>query len=726
MVRRAHTNRLAWKLIVALIAFSSLVTLVTTGIQLNAEYRRDIKMNEFHFMQVERGYLHSIAENVWEVDRERLALLVNGIVAFPEFRYVAVREVGGKVLAQAGRAGGDKSIKKVYPLDYRFRGKDEKIGELEVVSSLDDVYGKTIERIGLILISNGFKTFLVAIFLFFVIHWLVIRHLADIADFAEKISLSAPIRRFQLRRGGWCGQKDELDQLAHALDGMQVRLSETYKEKLQSDQDFRNIFENLTDTFYRTNLDGEIVMVSPSVRELLGYEVDEFLGRPMSDFYRDPEERTKFLAALEANDGRVSGYEIGMRHKNGREIWVSASSHFFRDDKGQVAGVEGTARDITNRRRMEREIDASQARLRQIIQIAPEAIITISADSIITLFNEGAERIFGYHLDEIVGKPLEVLMPNRFRNGHATHVMAFMRSDETYRLMDARQEVVGLRKDGSEFPAAASVSKTQLGDEIFFTVMLHDTSDRRAAEESRRKALELAEKANRAKAEFMASMSHELRTPLNSILGFADVIGNQYLGPVGDERYLGYARDIAFSGQQLLELINQILEIERIEAGKFELSKEEIDLIDLLQECERMLRARAEARNLTLEFDLPPDLIEVECDRRAVFQAIVNIVSNALKFTPEGGRVVVGAAANGGEAVIVVTDTGIGIPKNKLALVKDPFARHESDPHKPQEGVGLGLAITNALVSMHGGRLDIRSQVGEGTVVSVTLPTGAG
>jgi two-component system cell cycle sensor histidine kinase PleC len=227
-------------------------------------------------------------------------------------------------------------------------------------------------------------------------------------------------------------------------------------------------------------------------------------------------------------------------------------------------------------------------------------------------------------------------------------------------------------------------------------------------------------------------MSHELRTPLNAINGFSEIMVGEMFGALGDARYKEYAKDILNSGQHLLALINDILDMSKIEAGKFSLKFEPMALDDVAEDAIRLVRNRAESAGLQLSCDFP-HLPEVEADYRAVKQVLLNLLSNAIKFTPRGGRVTVRAEGRNdplGERIrISVQDTGIGIAADDLHRLAKPFEQIESQHSKTQQGTGLGLALTKSLVEMHGGVIDIQSVPGEGTCVSFTLPirqTGAG
>jgi two-component system cell cycle sensor histidine kinase PleC len=234
-----------------------------------------------------------------------------------------------------------------------------------------------------------------------------------------------------------------------------------------------------------------------------------------------------------------------------------------------------------------------------------------------------------------------------------------------------------------------------------------------------------AEGANQAKSEFLANMSHELRTPLNAINGFSEIMIAEMYGSLGDARYKDYARDILNSGQHLLALINDILDMSKIEAGKMNLRFEPLALGEVAEDALRLVRNRAEAAGLALRLDFN-DLPEVEADYRAIKQVLLNLLSNAIKFTPRGGVVTVHAERRDdplGERVkIAVQDTGIGIPPEDLARLARPFEQAEGQHTKTQQGTGLGLALTKALVEMHGGLLDLRSAPGQGTSASFSLP----
>jgi len=252
-----------------------------------------------------------------------------------------------------------------------------------------------------------------------------------------------------------------------------------------------------------------------------------------------------------------------------------------------------------------------------------------------------------------------------------------------------------------------------------------DITERKSHERALIEARDLAEEANRAKSTFLANMSHELRTPLNAILGFSEVMTHEMFGPVGSPRYLEYSRLIHESGAHLLELINGILDMSKIEAGKFELSEEIFDLDDTVAACLRFVRQPAERAGVRLKTAIAPSVHMIFADKRAIKQVLVNLLSNGVKFTPRGGEVRITASLDSRGIDIAVSDSGVGISAKDLARLGQPFEQVEGEHVRSKEGTGLGLALVKAFASMHGGEATIESALGVGTTVHVRLPYAA-
>ncbi len=252
-----------------------------------------------------------------------------------------------------------------------------------------------------------------------------------------------------------------------------------------------------------------------------------------------------------------------------------------------------------------------------------------------------------------------------------------------------------------------------------------DITERKAYERELIEARDLSEEANRAKSRFLANMSHELRTPLNAIIGFSEVMTHEMFGPLGSTRYLEYSRLVHESGNHLLELINGILDMSKIEAGKFELSEEVFDLSAAAEAAVRFVKLPAERAGVALKTSIAPSANFIFADKRAVKQIIVNLLSNGVKFTPKGGSVTISAVADAASIEISVSDTGVGIPEKDLERLGKPFEQVEGEHVRKKEGTGLGLSLVKGLAAMHGGDARIESVLGEGTIVYVRLPYAA-
>ena len=235
-------------------------------------------------------------------------------------------------------------------------------------------------------------------------------------------------------------------------------------------------------------------------------------------------------------------------------------------------------------------------------------------------------------------------------------------------------------------------------------------------------ALKSVASADQAKAQFLATMSHELRTPLNAILGFSEIMKSETFGPLGNERYLEYSDDIYKSGQHLLSLINDVLDFTRADAGKLQLHDEEVDIEDVIYSAIRMLKQQADTHALKLHIDIAADMPALLADHRRIRQVLLNLLSNAVKFTPDGGDIHISAAVENGTAKIRVRDTGIGIAKEDIPVALERFGQIDSDIARKYEGTGLGLPLSKCLMEGHGGTLEIESEPGHGTTVTLTFP----
>src|SRR5712671_5216407 len=464
-----------------------------------------------------------------------------------------------------------------------------------------------------------------------------------------------------------------------------------------------------------------------------------------------PDDIRLYELATQLADGKTRSIDraFRMRHACGDWVWLRARCEIIRQSDGADPHLIGIAVDITEQKHLMEKTVAADLRLRDAIETIPEAFVLWDSDNRLVLCNSNFQALHDLPDDTITaGTAYEAVVAAGRRPVVRTNSA---RDDSTppgartfeAQLEDGRWLHISERrtKDGGYVSVGTDITNIKLHEEklihserrLMATVADLRTSQQ-VLESQAHQLSELAEKyseektraeeASQAKSKFLANMSHELRTPLNAILGFSEIMGSGMFGPLGTQKYDEYCHDIHSSGQYLLEVINDVLDMSKIEAGRMRLDRETLILDELLADALRVVSGRAAEKKLALALDVTPD-IAFEADRRACKQIILNLLSNAVKFTPDGGHVNVRGRMRGHSLVIAIEDSGIGIPHAALAKLGRPFEQVESQLTKSHQGSGLGLAIAKSLVELHGGIMRIRSQPGVGTVVVVRLPSPA-
>jgi PAS domain S-box-containing protein len=364
---------------------------------------------------------------------------------------------------------------------------------------------------------------------------------------------------------------------------------------------------------------------------------------------------------------------------------------------------------------------ASEAQMRRVIDGSQQGIVVLTFEKPLYV-NTGMARLLGYDAVEEVLAKGNVLANDNIHPDDVPAVMEHLRKRLAGEEKVSQYELRLKRRDGSYIWVETMASLISWDGRPASLAWLIDIDARKKAEADLIASREAAERANKVKSDFLASMSHELRTPLNAIIGFSEMISTEMLGPL-EARYTEYARDIHRSGQLLLELINDVLDLSKLEAGKLSLNESDVDLVDLVRNCLALVRKQAEEKNLGLAEGLPKELPSVRADARALKQVLLNLLSNAIKFTPPGGCVSAGARFDPSLGIsLFVADTGIGMSAAEVRVAMEPFGQIDSMLAREHPGTGLGLPISAALMKLHGGEIRIDSRPGEGTTLTASIP----
>jgi len=486
---------------------------------------------------------------------------------------------------------------------------------------------------------------------------------------------------------------------------------------------------------------------SRSMYEILGLEPRDSVisfGEASRLIHPDDGDLYEIAQKVASGDIKQVDHLFRMRHASGHYVWMRARAQVVDPTSAQTHLI-GIAMDVSEQYRLQQRTAEADQRLFDAIESTSEAFVLWDRDDRLVLWNK--------HYQEIHGLPADILAPGTARcdvEAAATRPVVARRLAvpcakgvaQTYevQLADGRWLQINERqtRDGGQVSVGTDITPLKRNQE-----RLRDSEKRLMATigdltasqyELKRKAEELselnqdyqvekerAEAGSRAKSEFLANMSHELRTPLNAIIGFSEVLQARMFGPLGSDKYAEYADDIHNSGIHLLTVINDILDMAKIEAGQMQIERENVDLVPLLEETMRLLAIQAESKGIEVQQKIPADL-SLTADRRAMKQILLNLLSNAVKFTDPGGRILVRARKTSTAVTLTIEDTGIGIPKALLGRIGQPFEQVQNQFSKSTGGSGLGLAISRSLAELHGGAMKVRSTEGVGTIVSVRVP----
>lgn len=485
-----------------------------------------------------------------------------------------------------------------------------------------------------------------------------------------------------------------------------------------------SIFENVPLGLLIKNSDHVIERVNDAYVRWYGLGAEELIGQRLETLegflLGDDAETMREQEAEVRTGGRILTRQVDRPFADGSIHTIRITKFPIRSRGGEIEKTGSISVDLTEQMMTQTALEESERRYRDFAESASDWSWEMDDQLRFSAVSDRFPDIMGFEPSGFIGRTRREMTQENIEDVKwQRHIddldnrRAFR--DFRYDTERAGGGVLTMSISGKPIFDEAGIFQGYRGTGTNFT-------EQRRTEIARDMALQEALDANEAKSKFLANMSHDLRTPLNAILGFSDILREELLGPLGEKKYREYAGDIHSSASYLLDLVNDLLDISTIEAGKKSLVKESLSISDLIDDCVRVFVSKAYSKDVNLVTEIPPELPLLHADKRATRQILVNLLGNAVKFTPSGGTVTALAQSVGRDIEIIVKDTGKGIPAERLAEVINPFTRGEQSPYETDTGWGLGLSIVHSLVDLHGGKMDIQSPPGEGTIVTITLP----
>lgn len=497
-----------------------------------------------------------------------------------------------------------------------------------------------------------------------------------------------------------------------------------HQEELRETRELlRQVIDTVPASICATDRDGKVLFANAMAAKRVGLTPEEAVGRRRgggleSDDIRRHE--TLDRRVFEGTDDVLTFEEELADPDGGSRTYLTVKSPLF-GQEGEVSGVVTVALDITDRKEVERVAQRQRSHLGVVIDNIPDWIYATDESHKITLANLAVARAFHTTPDEMVGKRFDdfVQDPDRVEADRKANAEV-LSSGKAARLPDISTSDVFGERQWLQTVKLPFVSST---GEIEVLSVTTEVTAQHLAQEVLREAKEQAEAANQNKTEFLANLSHELRTPLNHIMGFAQVMAEESYGPHNDPRYRDYANNIHESGNHLLAILNDILDVSRLETGVWQLVEREVDLNRVVESVLRIVEERTDRAGLTLEKRLDEQLPVLMADERMVRQMLLNLLSNASKFTEEGGLITVEShRLEDGGVGLTVRDTGVGIDQQDFETVLAPFGQVENVMSRKNVGTGLGLSLVKSMIELHGGEVKIVSELGKGAAVSLVFP----
>jgi len=492
----------------------------------------------------------------------------------------------------------------------------------------------------------------------------------------------------------------------------------------KAEREYRAIIDSVSDIIFETTVAGEIVFLNDTWQKITGFDIEQVKGRNLFDLLHpqdQEEQRSSFEMLVKGKKGAYRTF-TRLRTSEGTFRSVELAMSMLRQDENRHMHVVGTVTDVEERRRAEKALSEAEKKYRTIVENAAGGIYQVTPEGQFLSANPAMARILGYDTTE--------QMLREVRNAHDNLYVSvrdrttFIRELETTGTVHNFETEVRT-KSGNKIwvNENARAVKDDDGNILYYEGSMENVTSRKHTEIDLREAKIQSDLANRAKSEFLTNMSHELRTPLNAIIGFAEVIRNEVLGPIGNKQYWEYAKDIHDSGERLLTVINEILDVSSIESGERQINESEVNADDLVKLCVGFMLQKAEAGGLKISNMTAGKIPNVIGEELAMKQILINLIGNSIKYTPEGGRITLShEIENSGRLRLSVTDTGIGMEEHEIEKALSPFGQLETSHNRAGSGAGLGLTLVESLMKLHGGELEIFSQKGIGTTVTIIFP----
>ena len=546
---------------------------------------------------------------------------------------------------------------------------------------------------------GGIFALLAAIGIGLYIPYSISKPLANLSRTANDIGKGNLDAKIELR------SNDEIGELAASFNKMTQDLRVSRDDIISAKKYTDNILRYMIDTLLVVSPDGTIQTVNPATCTLLGYKEKELIGEPVSKVVADGKEILINISTF---------VEKTYLAKDGRKIPMLFSGSVMRDDNGNTQGIVCIAQDITGRKQAEEALK----KLSSAVEQSADSVIITNKEGFIEYVNPAFEKLTGYDNEESIGNTPNILKSGKHDKNYYKNLY-----ETIYSGMIFQDELINKKKNGEIYYAETTIVPIKDAEG---TITHFVTTEKDITEHKKTEKIQLENKrlsyASKAKSDFLANMSHELRTPLNSIIGFSELLKQKMSGELNDKQ-MRFVDNILTGGNMLLNLISDILDLSKIEAGKMELVLEKIHVPEVINGSLILMKEKAAKHNVKMKLDLDPELDYMDADELRIKQVLFNLLSNAVKFSkPEGGTITITTKKEGDWAKFSVSDTGIGIKEENLEKLFKTFEQLDSGITRNYGGTGLGLAISKKLIELHGGNIGVESKFGIGTTFYFTIP----